>query len=110
MDALAKPLCPCCLRPLAEKLTARDFRFLELPGNASVAGPLLELLAAAWPRSISKQALIDHVYGDRPDGGPDTASDCIRMTIWNLRRRLAPFGWTISDSRKGGGYRLERVG
>ena len=109
MDALAKPLCPCCRRPLEQALTARDFRFLMLPGNARVAGPLLELLTGAWPRSISMAALVEHVYAARPNGEPDTAVESVRITIWHLRRRLAPYGWTITDGRKGSGYRLERL-
>jgi hypothetical protein len=108
MDALAQPVCPCCRRPLGRASTARDLAFLALPGNSRNAGPVLDLLANAWPRPISTAVLVEHVYAARPNGEPDTAIKSIQVTIVHLRRRLAPFGWTITDGRSGG-YRLERA-
>jgi hypothetical protein len=105
---MAQPVCPCCHRPLGRALTASELPFLARPTSGYVIGPVLDLLAAAWPRAIPAAALLEHVYAGRPNGEPDSASKCIQVTIGRLRRQLAPYGWTISDGRLGG-YRLERV-
>lgn len=108
MDALAQPVCPCCRRPLGRVLTASELPFLAQPASSYVAGPVIDLLAAAWPRAIPAAALLEHVYAGRPNGEPDSANKCIQVTIGRLRRRLASYGWTITDGRRGS-YRLEKV-
>lgn len=109
MDALAAPLCPCCLRPLGKRLSARQLPFLARPANATIARPVLQLLARAWPRPVPLAYLVEHAYAMRPDGGPESAAKCVQVTISRLRRQLAPYGWTISDAWGSGAYRLERI-
>jgi hypothetical protein len=44
---------------------------------------------------VTKADLMDLIYGDDPDGGPDTADHCLRKTISVLRRRLLLDGWDV---------------
>lgn len=108
MDALAQAFCPCCHRPLGRTLAASELSFLALalPANSRVTGPLLDLLCDGRPRKI--EVLVEHVYASRPNGEPNCGVKSIQVAIVHLRRRLAPYGWTITDGRRGG-YRLERV-
>jgi hypothetical protein len=80
-----------------------------LPPNSRVAIPVMNILARAFPRGVMPDVLADHVYGLRVDGGPDSGVKSLAVVIGHLRLKLAPYGWTISDARKGEGYRLERV-
>lgn len=70
-------------------------------GHAPVR--ILRRLAASQGRIVSETALIDVLYGDDPNGGPDDPGDCIRTFIKRLRRRL-PEG--AIENRHGVGYRL----
>jgi hypothetical protein len=48
------------------------------------------LLAVEAPRVLSTDELIDYLYGDDPDGGPDYARGCIRLAVMRLRRSGMP--------------------
>lgn len=67
------------------------------------------LLALASTRAhISKAELIDALYGDDPDGGPDFADSVVKVHICRLRRKLAPYGWKI-DTEYNRGYALQEA-
>lgn len=68
---------------------------------------ILNLLLRAKGRSVFSVKLVDELYGDDPDGGPDNAEGCVQSHISKLRRKLRPRGWLI-DSRRFDGYRLVR--
>lgn len=70
-------------------------------GHAPVR--ILRRLAASQGRIVSETALIDVLYGDDPNGGPDDPGDCIRTFIKRLRRRLPP---GAIENQPGLGYRL----
>jgi hypothetical protein len=108
MDAPVHGICPCCRRPLEAALSAPELCFVALPPNSSVARPLLELLAATWPRPVAAAVLVEQIYAARPNGEPEYAMKSVQVAIVYLRRRLKPLGWTITDGRRGS-YRLERV-
>ena len=62
---------------------------------------LLEKLMHSQGRSVSKQDLLDHIYGT----GADVEETVIEVYISRLRRRLKPFGLSVSVQR-GIGYCL----
>ena len=55
--------------------------------------------------SVTIKELIDVVYGDDPEGGPLAASNCIRVMMCNLRRKLQRKGVYITG-KCWQGYRL----
>ena len=55
---------------------------------------------------VSRQCLMNTLYGDDPGGGPLWAYSCLNHCIRALRRKLLP-GWRI-DTHFGWGYSLAR--
>lgn len=51
--------------------------------------------SATTDRVVTMSDLIDNLWGDDVDGGPDDAPRAIRRLIWDLRRRLAPIGMAV---------------
>ncbi|GAB5449317.1 response regulator transcription factor [Gymnodinialimonas sp.] len=62
---------------------------------------LFETLLAAKGRTVSKQALLDHLYGT----GTDVDEPVVEVYVSRLRKRLKPFGVEIRVQR-GLGYAL----
>jgi hypothetical protein len=56
--------------------------------------------------------LIEIVYADDPDGGPEAAQSSISRTVMRVRMKIKRFGWTIPLARRGPGstgYRLQPI-
>lgn len=74
---------------------------------------VVDALYRAKPRMVAIEALIDQLYWDDPNGGPDNAAASVVVMVSKLRRKLRTIGWTITDSRMGRGtpgrYRLEPI-
>lgn len=80
------------------------------PGHSPMSpnqGKMLSTIMQAHPRPVSVSELVAVLYGDRADGGPDTADNAIRVQMYNLKHRLmvcrAPFRL---NTRWGFGYYL----
>lgn len=69
---------------------------------------LIDALLRAGRSYVAKSRLINEVYGDEYDGGPEDAEACIHTHLSRLRDQIRPLGFTITNSRHLG-YRLERV-
>lgn len=63
---------------------------------------MLECLALAEGRLVSKQVLLDHIYGL----GADVEDTVVEVYVSRLRRRLRPYGLQIKTQR-GLGYQLQ---
>lgn len=85
-----------------------DARTVEAQGTALPLPrrevSLLERLITAQGRPVSKQDLLDHVYGT----GSDVEEAAIEVHISRLRKRIKPHGLSIRVQR-GIGYCLETV-
>ncbi|GLS29598.1 Transcriptional regulatory protein, C terminal [Mesorhizobium albiziae] len=78
----------------------------ELAGLAAegkVEFSVLRRLARRPGHWVSIRELIDAVYGDRADGGPESAEQIIRNRISMLMPRLLRHGWAIEGGRGLGG-------
>lgn len=64
---------------------------------------IFNVLARAYPRRLSTDALIDALYADDPNGGPLTVLQVVRVQIMHMRKKLAPYGWTIPNNKSGNG-------
>lgn len=102
-------------RPLRRQITlgvlALDLDAREVTaGGVALALPrrevsLLEVLITAQGRTISKNDLIDHIYGT----GADIEEGAIEVHTSRLRKRLKPYGLAIRVAR-GLGYALVQTG
>jgi DNA-binding response OmpR family regulator len=56
-------------------------------------------VAASQGMSLSTDDMIEVLYGDHDDGGPETADNVVSVNVCRLRKRLAPLGMTIQRQR-----------
>lgn len=103
--------CPCCGVEMAEPLGMRQLTDVPmLPAERRIVDELIR----AYPRKVSISSLVDTLYFDDPNGGPDNAHATVRVNLTHLRKRLPKFGWTIPSSYgrgpgNSGKYTIERV-
>lgn len=70
---------------------------------------LVSELAKAFPNPVKTRDLVDALFGNDPDGGPDYGSHAVSAMIPHVRARIEKVGWTIPPSTIGpmaSGYRL----
>lgn len=85
--------CPTCGQPVnAPRVPLEALLDLRFGGRKRL---LMEALVRAYPRAVSRDALIGALYDADPDGGPMSAETVISVYVCQLRKRLAPYGWTI---------------
>lgn len=99
--------CPTCGHALASASPA-VLRDMHLPPQMRT---IVDVLVAAYPRQVSVQRLIEALYGDRPDGGPDNPEGVLKTRISAIRKVVEAAGWTIPRHGYGesGRYRLEKI-
>ncbi len=77
-----------------------------IPGDLGLTKSEQTILAAAMTRSVATgEYLTTLLYGNDPNGGPDTPQECIRLFVMRARRKLKPFGIEIKTAW-GQGYYL----
>ena len=98
--------CPCCGAPVAAPTPLDDaLRAARL----SARQVELVRLIARWPGKSAPE-LADLLYRDAADGGPDYATEVVRVQLHFARKRLAETPLRIvcgMGSRSG--YRLEGI-
>ena len=99
MNRRRPQLCPTCRRPYPPRLV--------------VHGPVRQRivnLVASRPDGITRGELLDLVYADEPNGGPDNPNT-ISVLIKHANEELAAQGFCIEPAWLGPGarYRLVRV-
>ena len=82
--------CPCCGAPLQSPAAIDSLKHAKLPVNVLRA---IEVLSRAYPGEVHKDALLNAVYADDPQGGP--ASNSLISQISVCQRKLAKHGWKI---------------
>jgi hypothetical protein len=104
----ARLACPCCGNWLPPGPVARE----DLAGLLLAAGgsPLFVRIVRrlAWRpgQAVSTADLIEHLYGDEPEGGPNDPRKVIMSIVHLHRNSLSDYGWSIG-SRKWAGYWLK---
>jgi hypothetical protein len=102
MDAIACK-CPTCGAPVPNDAFNFDEETRTFVANG-VAVQFTErqsrVIGALW-RARRRggfdglQLLADAVYGDDPDGGPENAANTMSATLWAIRKKLEPAGYTV---------------
>jgi len=74
---------------------------------------IIRCLIRAYPRPVTIKALVEFVYGDDPNGGPDTPENVLQSTMTHMRPIMRDMGWEIPKATNGRGnfalYRLRRI-
>jgi hypothetical protein len=96
---MARPLvtqvCPACNGAGHISLTKMQFK-------------IWDALRKAVPYGIETRDLVNIVYGDRADGGPENARNCIWAHAYHANKKLAGIGQRIvSTGGPGSVYKLE---
>lgn len=92
--------CPCCGGYIGE---AAPIEMVVDAISPTVERAILIRLSKSLSRPVPRDTLIDFIYSDDRNGGPDNAQNVFAVSISRLRRRLAAFGWTIQTIGGGGG-------
>lgn len=97
--------CPCCGGK--GKVELRKPLPIQL---APIQSRIYRAVQAA-PDAIGGQKLIEIVYSDRRDGGPESATACIHTLINQMNKRLAKVGEKLCADRRGAGatYRIVKL-
>jgi hypothetical protein len=98
--------CPCCGKFLTERAPKESLRFLKLNQTQR---RIVETLVSSFGEWIPTRRLIEAVYSDRPDGGPDGAESVISVAVATARPILADIGLTI-QGKHGAGRRVAVIG
>ena len=102
-------VCPTCGGEMQD-VPAEALLAVPMPAQAKL---LLRALVKAWPRGVDKARIVDALWGSAWGGGPMAPSNQASVQMVQLRRLLAPYGWTVSKGKGGRGaqsnYRLVRT-
>jgi hypothetical protein len=98
--------CPCCGKFLTERAPKESLRFLKLNQTQR---RIVETLVSSFGEWIPTRRLIEAVYSDRPDGGPEGAESVISVSVATARPILADVGLTI-QGKHGAGRRVAVIG
>ena len=90
--------CPHCGQTLSELPPA--FGGLRLTPSQDI---ILQSLVRAGKNGLPRDAIIDKLYADHPDGGPVTATRVVWVLMCQLRKKLALIGKTIVTEHGGRG-------
>ena len=91
--------CPCCGQLIPPKL---------LFPRAPVSQRLYDIVAK-HPEGVRREQIADYVYGEDPNGGPDSPA-AIRALIWRMNITLRAHKLKIRSSMgRGSVYRLVQL-
>jgi hypothetical protein len=94
-------ICPCCGAQMSNTPPAGLLVDSRLTPRAR---SVVEIMLEYHPRPVTKKRLIERLYEDDADGGPENTERNVRYYIRQLRKKLSPHGWTISLNAGGVGY------
>jgi len=92
--------CPACGHGIGE---AASVDHVKEAITAPAHRIIFEALSRKVGSSVRRDMLLNRIYGDRPDGGPEHADTILKVQVSQLRRKIEPYGWTISVSKGGSG-------
>ena len=92
-------ICPCCQQTVSGVSPKGLHDVFVTPQEKIVLTQLVE----AYPRRVSRDHLIEALYGHRPDGGALHSSNILSILIRKIRNKINNHGWTIPNSKGGKG-------
>lgn len=103
------PCCPTCGARTAGEYDLEALGDLAGPGTQ---GSILTALIEVYPERIVQERLIARIWQLDPNGGPLDPGNCIAVAVYHLRKKIAPYGWSIKGDLgcASRGYALVRTG
>jgi len=92
--------CPCCGGEVDDLPVQQLVKFQW----SAIETTVIRTLVRHYPSGVDIEALVYEVYGTRRNQ-PENALGCIRLSLWRLRKKLAPLGWHIPRGKGGNGFR-----
>lgn len=104
--------CPTCGQSLPDGLVPVEALVDAALTTQQMA--VIELLIRAYPRSVTMAVIVDSLWGDDPNGGPEDPRNIVHIQLSRIRKMIRHHGWTIPKLKAGpndrsGRYRLERI-
>jgi len=89
-------VCPCCGRPVVTPMAMTSLgAAIQLSNHERRIFNRLARSPGAW---VSPAQLVDAVFSDEEDGGPERAVSSVSSAVKTLRRKLATTGLKIETS------------
>lgn len=105
--------CPCCDQelPIRNDLVFSDsYNAVFKDGKcAELTGLQYKIISVLRRRNLTIIEIIDSIYSDREDGGPETAKSVIACSIRAMNARLKPLGIKVGAERKGAHGPLTKI-
>lgn len=98
--------CPCCGGAITAPMSVDGL--LGLP-HSPLERRILSAIVAAYPEHVEKPELINAMYWDDPNGGPDDAARTTDVHVYRINRRIAKHGWQIVAMFGNGTRALRRI-
>lgn len=94
--------CPVCQKPL--KNPALEIQHLTELKMTKHRSRILNSLIASYPRRVDRDVVLDAIYFDCPNDGPEWAASSLKAMICEFNKQLTKFGWKIQGGSAGRGY------
>lgn len=95
---LSGTTCPCCGAPIP----GLPIDGLQHVPMTTQQHRIVDALVSIFPRTASLEFLIDAVWGDRPDGGPNgDLINHLAVQQVKINKVIEPTGWRVSGAYNG---------
>ncbi len=94
--------CPVCQKPL--KNPALEIQHLTELKMTKHRSRILNVLIQQYPRRVDRDDVLDAIYFDCPNDGPEFATSSLSAFVCEFNKQLTKFGWIIKGGRSGTGY------
>lgn len=105
MDPIVTKHCPCCEQALVDKpdlVFSDTWRTIIRNGICVKLTPLqYKILQAVRHHRVTVPRLVELLYQDRADGGPECANNVIHVTMSAMNKRLKAINMKIGGERPG---------
>lgn len=85
-------VCACCGYSADKKDPTEISLAIEL---TRLERSVFDLLASRFGRQVTRTFILDAMYGDDPNGGPENATNVLHVVKCRLRKKIAPYGLDI---------------
>ena len=94
--------CPLCQQPL--KSPSLEIQHLTELKMTKHRERLLNALIKSYPRRVDRDEVLDAIYCDCPNSGPEWATSGLAALVCEFNKQLTKFGWIIKGGKSGTGY------